>query len=156
MNAAPRQVIARNRRVFHDYEISERLEAGIVLTGSEVKSLRAGAGASIAQSFAAMEGGRLSLRNATIAAYAPAARDNHRPGRPRILLLRRRELARIDGLLRRQGYSLLPLELYFSPRGLAKLDLALARGRRKADRRQHEKAKDWKRRQAQLLRGGTR
>ena len=143
--------IAENRRARHDYNIEETLEAGIILCGSEVKSLRIGR-ASIAESYAGEDNGRLALFNANIPVY-PASRDNHQPKRMRQLLVNRKQRDRLLGLIRREGVTLVPLSLYFNDRGLAKLQIGLAKGRKKADKRQAERNRDWSRQKQRLLRG---
>jgi len=142
--------IAENRKARHEYEIEDRIEAGIILQGSEVKSLRTGR-ASIAESYAGEDRGRLMLFNANIPIYEPA-RVNHEPKRPRELLVRAKERNRLLGLIRREGMTLVPLNLYFNDRGLAKLQIGLAKGRRKQDKRQAAKDRDWGREKARLLR----
>lgn len=151
MPTGARQVIAQNRRARHDYLIEDTLEAGVALTGTEVKSLRAGR-CSLGEAYAADQGGELFLLNAHIAPYGPASRFNHEPKRPRKLLVHKRELDRLLGLTRRSGYTLVPLSIYFNERGIAKVELGLARGKRKADKREAEKARDWQRDKARLLR----
>ncbi|GBD41103.1 SsrA-binding protein [bacterium HR39] len=151
MSEAGRKIVARNRRAFHDYHIEERYEAGLRLTGTEVKSLREGR-ANINEAYAGEMGGELWLFNAHIPEYAPAGRFNHDPRRPRKLLLRKRELQKLLGAIRRKGYTLIPLSLYFSPRGWAKVELGLALGKRKYDKRQAEKEREWQRQKERLLR----
>ncbi|HEX9768122.1 MAG TPA: SsrA-binding protein SmpB [Kiloniellales bacterium] len=146
-----RVLVAQNRKARHDYLIEDSLEAGLVLTGTEVKSLRQGR-ASIVEAYAADEKGDLYLFNSHIPIYDAAGRFNHRPKRPRKLLLHRRELARLIGLIRREGYTLVPLSLYFTERGIAKVELGLARGKRKVDKRETQKRRDWQRQKARLLR----
>ncbi len=123
----------------------------MVLTGTEVKSLRQGR-ASIVEAYAADERGDLYLFNSHIPVYDAAGRFNHQPKRARKLLLHRRELARLIGLIRREGYTLVPLSLYFTDRGIAKVELGLARGKRKADKRETEKRRDWQRQKARVMR----
>lgn len=149
--AQGRKVVAQNRRATHDYFIEERLEAGLQLLGSEVKSLRNGR-ASLGEAYAGEDKGELYLFNAHIAEYAPANRFGHDPKRPRKLLLHRRQLERLLGQVRREGYTLIPLSIYFNERGLAKLELGLAKGKRKVDRREDVKKRDWSRQRARLLR----
>jgi SsrA-binding protein len=146
------KVVAQNRRARHDYHIEEHIEAGLALTGSEVKSLRGGR-ASIGEAYAGEKDGELYLLNAHISEYGPANRFGHDPRRPRKLLVHRRELNRLLGQVRRAGYTLVPLSIYFNARGLAKLDLGLAKGKRKEDRREDVKQRDWQRQKARLLRG---
>lgn len=142
--------VAQNRRARHDYLIQDTLEAGLVLAGTEVKVLRAGL-ASIAESYAAEKDGAIYLLNAHFPAY-PAARVNHEPRRPRRLLLRKREIGRLLGAVKREGVTLVPLSIYFNERGRAKLMLGVAKGKRKADKRAAEKERDWQRTRARLLR----
>ncbi len=144
-------LVAQNRKARHNYLIEESLEAGVVLTGTEVKSLRQGR-ASIGEAYAADERGELYLFNVHIPVYDAAGCGNHQPKRPRKLLLHRRELARLVGLVRREGYTLVPLSLYFNPRGIAKVELGLARGKRKIDKRETEKRRDWQRQKARVMR----
>ncbi len=125
-----------NRRARHDYEILETFEAGIVLSGPEVKSLRAGH-ANLTDAHALVRGGELWLVNLHISPYRPAAHDNPEdPRRPRKLLVHRKELARLAGKLREKGLALVPLRIYFNARGWAKVELAIARGKKKYDKRQ--------------------
>ena len=142
--------IAENRKARYEYEIEEKLEAGIILLGSEVKSLRNGR-ISIAESYAGEDQGRLLLFNANIPVYEPA-RVNHDPKRPRELLVKIRERNRLLGLIRREGMTLVPLVLYFNDRGVAKIQIGLAKGRKKQDKRQAEKDRTWNRDKARLLR----
>jgi SsrA-binding protein len=144
-------LVAQNRKARHNYQIEESLEAGLVLTGTEVKSLRQGR-ASIVEAYAADQQGELYLFNSHIPMYDAAGRFNHQPKRLRKLLLHNRELARLIGLIRREGYTLVPLSLYFNERGIAKVELGLARGKRKADKRETEKRRDWQRQKARLMR----
>lgn len=143
--------IAVNRRARHEYFIEEALEAGLVLTGSEVKSLRQGK-ASIGESYAGPDRGDLTLFNAHIAEYDAAKHFNHAPRRPRRLLVHRKERDRLLGLVRREGCTLVPLALYFNERGIAKLEIGVARGKKKADKRETEKKRDWQRQKARLMR----
>jgi SsrA-binding protein len=145
------KLIADNRKARFNYEIGDKVEAGIVLTGSEVKSLRAGK-ANITESYASDERGELYLINAHIADYAQAARDGHAPTRPRKLLLHKRELARLLGAIQRQGMTLVPLRMYFNARGIAKVELGLARGKKLHDKRETEKKRDWARQKGRLMR----
>ncbi len=144
-------LIAQNRKARHNYLIEESLEAGLVLAGTEVKSLRQGR-ASIVEAYAADRQGELYLFNSHIPIYDAAGRFNHQPKRPRKLLLHSRELARLIGLIRREGYTLVPLSLYFNERGIAKVELGLGRGKRKVDKRETEKRRDWQRQKARLMR----
>lgn len=146
-----RKRVAQNRRARHDYFIEDRMEAGLVLTGTEVKSMRLGRG-SIAEAYVADKGGELYLVGAHIPEYEAASRFNHEPRRPRKILVRRREMAKLLGQVRRDGYTLVPLEIYFNERGLAKLEFGLARGKRKVDKRETTKARDWQRQKSRLMR----
>lgn len=143
---------AQNRRARHDYFIDSTLEAGIVLVGTEVKSLRSGQ-ASINEAYAGERDGELFLMNAHIPEYTQAHKLlQHEVRRPRKLLLKRRELGKLLGAIRKEGVTIVPLSVYFNPRGMAKVQLGLARGKRKADKRESEKARDWKLEKARLLR----
>ena len=148
---SPKNVVAQNRRARFDYFIEETLEAGIMLTGSEVKSLRSGK-SSIGESYAAAEGGALWLINAHIPEYPGAKNFGHSPRRHRKLLLHKREIERLSGSLKRDGITIVPLEVYFNDRGLAKLMLGLAKGKRQVDKRHTIKERDWKRDKARLMR----
>lgn len=142
--------VAQNRKARHDYFILESLEAGIVLAGSEVKSLRL-SNASIAESHAGAMGGELFLFNAYIPTYK-ASRDNHEERRPRKLLINRRERNKLFGSIKREGVTLVPLSIYFNDRGIAKVELGLAKGKKKQDKRAAEKEKDWQREKGRALR----
>ncbi len=146
-----RKVVAENRRARFDYFIEDVVEAGLVLTGTEVKSLRAGR-ATIAEAYAAPEGDGIYLVNATIPEYAHGNRENHEPKRPRKLLFRSREMARLTLAVTRKGYTLAPLRLYFNDRGIAKIEIGLALGKKHGDKRETEKARDWSRQKQRLLR----
>jgi len=146
-----RRVVAENRKARHNYDIIETLEAGIALQGSEVKSLREGK-ANIAESYASAEKGELYLINSSIQEYKQANRFNHEERRHRKLLMHKREIARLIGATEREGMTLVPLKLYFNDRGIAKVQLALARGRKKHDKREAEKEREWQRQKARLLR----
>ena len=141
--------VAENRRARHDYQIEEIVEAGLILTGSEVKSLRSGR-ASIAESYASEENGNLALINANIPIY-PAARENHQPKRMRTLLLKSKQRDKFLNMIRRDGYTLVPLSLYFNKKGVAKLSIGLAKGRKKHDKREASKQRDWVRQKHRLL-----
>jgi SsrA-binding protein len=145
------KIVAENRRARFDYFIEDRVEAGIALTGTEVKALRQGEG-SIAESYAAVEGDEIWLINGHIPEYSHGNRLNHEPRRPRKLLLKAREIARLNGAVTRQGLTLVPLSIYFNSRGRAKVELALARGKKMHDKRETVKERDWKREQQRLLR----
>ena len=145
------KLIAENRRARYNYEIEDTIEAGIILTGSEVKSLRVGK-ANIAESYASNEDGELYLINAHIDDYPGAARFGHEPTRHRKLLLHRKEMARLLEAVQRQGMALVPLRLYFNARGIAKLLLGLGRGKKVHDKRETEKKRDWDRQKSRLMR----
>ena len=145
------KIVAENRRARFDYFVEDRMEAGIVLSGTEVKSLRHGEG-SIAESYAAVDGEEVWLINSHIPEYSHGNRMNHEPRRPRKLLLKWREIAKLQGATTRQGLTLVPLSIYFNSRGRAKVELALARGKKVHDKRETVKERDWKREQARLLR----
>jgi SsrA-binding protein len=143
--------MAQNRRARHDYFIDETLEVGLILLGTEVKSLRQGR-ASINESYAGESDGNLTLFNSHIPEYSAANRFNHEPRRMRVLLVKTRERDRLLGLVRREGCTLVPIKLYFNDRGIAKLELGVARGKRKAHKRQDQKTRDWNREKSRLLR----
>ena len=146
-----RRVVAQNRRARHDYFIEDTIEAGIMLLGSEVKSLRGGK-ASIGESYAADQGGELFLVNAYIPEYGGANQFNHEPKRPRKLLVHRREMGKLLGAITRDGMTLVPRDIHFNPRGIAKVLLGLAKGKRKGDKRETVKERDWQRDKARLMR----
>lgn len=146
-----KKIVALNKRARFDYFIEDNIEAGIVLHGSEVKSLREGKG-SIAESYASDEGDELFLINAFIPEYYEASSFNHEPRRPRKLLVRRRELNRLLAAIRKKGMTLVPLSLYFNERGMAKVELGLATGKKKTDKRSTEKERDWQRQKGRLMR----
>lgn len=146
-----RKAVAQNRRAFHDYFIDERLEAGLLLTGTEVKSLREGR-AQISEAYAGEMGGEIYLFNAYIPEFHGGNRFNHETRRPRKLLLRKREMQRLAGAVRREGMTLVPLQLYFTPRGWAKVELGLARGKKAHDKRASIKERDWHREKQRLMR----
>ena len=145
------KVVAENRRARYDYAIEEVFEAGIALTGTEVKSLRFGEG-SIAESYAEVKDGEVWLINSNVPEFSHGNRFNHEPKRPRKLLLNHREIAKLFGAVAREGMTLVPLSIYFNARARAKVELALAKGRKLHDKREHEREKDWKREQGRLLR----
>ncbi len=145
------KLIAENRRARFDYFLEETFEAGLILTGSEIKSLRLGK-ANIAESYAAADGRELALVNAYIPEYGPANRFNHEPRRPRRLLLHRKQIDKLLGAVRRDGRTLVPTRLYFNDKGLAKLELALAKGKSAPDKRATVAERDWKREQGRLMR----
>ena len=146
-----KKVVAENRRARFDYFIEDTTEAGIALTGTEVKSLRFGEG-SIAESYAEVKNGEVWLVNANVPEFSHGNRFNHEPKRARKLLLHEREIARFTGAVERKGMTLVPLSIYFNARGRAKVELALAKGKNVADKRQTIKDRDWKRDQARIMR----
>ena len=145
-------LIAENRRARYDYFLEDAIEVGISLTGSEVKSLRQGK-ANIAESYAAVAGRNIELVNAYIPPYGNANRFNHEPRRARKLLLHRKQIDRLIGAVEREGRTIIPTRLYWNEKGLAKLELALAKGKKLHDKRATESDRDWKRAQGRLLRG---
>jgi SsrA-binding protein len=146
------KLVADNRRARYDYELGESFEAGLALTGTEVKSLRAGK-ATIAESYAHVDrAGEAWLVNANIPEYAAGNRFNHEPKRPRKLLLKSREIAKLARGVEREGMTIVPLRLYFNARGRAKLQIALGRGKKLHDKRETEKKRDWGREKGRLLR----
>lgn len=145
------KLVAENRRARHEYEIQDTVEAGLLLMGSEVKALRLGK-ANIAESYASAEKNDIYLINANIPEYKNANRENHAPTRARKLLLHRKEISRLQGVVQREGMTLIPLKLYFNNRGMAKLLVGLAKGRKLHDKRAVQKDRDWKRDKARLLR----
>ena len=145
------KLIAENRRARFDYFLEETFEAGLALTGTEVKSLRNGR-ANIAESYAAVEGRDIYLINADIPPYSQANRFNHEPRRHRKLLLHRKQLDRLIGAVQREGRTLIPTKLYWNEKGLAKLELALAKGKKLHDKRETSAERDWQRDKARLLR----
>jgi len=147
-----RKVVSENRKARHNYSIEEVIEAGLVLTGSEVKSLRQARGATIAEAYATDEGGEMFLINANIPIYNEANRFNHEPKRARKILLKKREASKLMIAIQREGMTLVPLQLYFNKRGIAKLALALAKGRQVHDKRAAIKERDWNRQKGRILR----
>jgi SsrA-binding protein len=145
------KVVAENRRARFDYFVEERFEAGIELQGTEVKALRTGEG-SIAESYALVEGEEVWLINSHIPQYGAGSWMNHEPRRRRKLLLRAKEIGKVQGAITRQGLTLVPLSIYFNTRGRAKIELALAKGKKAHDKRETIKERDWKREQGRLLR----
>jgi SsrA-binding protein len=140
-----------NRRARFDYELIETFEAGIELVGSEVKSLR-NASVNLGESYAAMKGTELFLLNSNIPEYREANRFNHDPKRPRRLLLHRKQIDRLAAGVLREGLTIVPLKMFFNPRGRVKVDIALAKGRKLHDKRENIKSRDWGREKARLLR----
>jgi SsrA-binding protein len=145
------KTVAENRRARYDYYIEDKFEAGIMLTGTEVKSLRFGEG-SIAESYAEIRAGECWLVNSNVPEFSHGNRHNHEPKRPRKLLLKEREIARLHGAVERKGMTLVPLSIYFNSRGRAKVELALAKGKNAADKRQTTKDRDWQRDKARIMR----
>jgi SsrA-binding protein len=145
------KIISDNRKARFNYEIGEVFEAGIALTGSEVKSLRAGK-ANIGESYADSRRGELWLVNANIPEYFQAGQFNHAPKRPRKLLLHRRQMNKLAGAVEREGMTLVPLKLYFNEKGRAKVEIALARGKKLHDKRETERKRSWERERGRLLR----
>lgn len=142
--------ICRNRRATFDYEIEETLEAGLILMGSEVKSLRAGK-ASINEAYAGEKDGEIYLFNANITEYGPATRFNHEPKRPRKLLLHKREQQKLLGVLARKGYTLVPMAMYFNHRGIVKLKIGVGVGKKNVDKRETIKERDWQRQKERVM-----
>lgn len=145
------KTVAENRRARYEYFIEDTVEAGIALTGTEVKSLRFGQG-SIIESYAEVQDGQVWLVNANIPEFSHGNRFNHEPKRPRKLLLHEREINKLYGAVARDGMTLVPLSIYFNGRGRAKVELALAKGKKAHDKRETIKERDWKREAARLLR----
>jgi SsrA-binding protein len=145
------KVVADNRRARFNYEIGETFEAGIALTGTEVKALRGGK-ATIAESYADSRGGELWLINANIPEYLQGGRFNHAPKRPRRLLLHKRQIDKLSGAVDREGMTIVPLKLYFNEKGRAKLEIAVARGKKLHDKRETDRKRSWDRERARLLR----
>jgi SsrA-binding protein len=150
-NSDQYRVVAQNRRARFDYEILETLEVGIILTGSEVKSLRLGT-SSINESFAGEMEGEIFLFNANIPEYLQANRFNHEPKRPRKLLMRKRQVNKFLTAIRRKGMTLVPLKLFFNAKGRAKLELGLGKGKKAVDKRDTIKERDWQRDKARIMR----
>ncbi|WP_174280099.1 SsrA-binding protein SmpB [Sphingomonas bacterium] len=146
-----KKIVAENRRARFEYSIETVYEAGLALTGTEVKSLRFGEG-SIAESYADIQNGGVWLINANIPEFTHGNRHNHEPKRPRKLLLHEREVNKLHGAVAREGMTLVPLTVYFNARGRAKVELALAKGRKAHDKREHIKEREWKKEAGRLLR----
>ena len=146
-----KKTVAENRRARFDYHIDETVEAGIMLTGTEVKSLRFGEG-SIAEAYAEVRDSECWLVNSNVPEFSHGNRFNHEPKRPRKLLLHQREIDKLQGAVERKGMTLVPLSIYFNSRGRAKVELALARGKNAADKRHTIKERDWKREQQRIMR----
>jgi SsrA-binding protein len=152
LSERPTKLIAENRRARFEYAIGDVIEAGLVLRGTEVKSMRMGK-ANIAESYAAEDGGELWLVNADIPEYGKAhGQLNHERRRPRKLLLHRRQVNKLMGAIQREGMTVVPLKLYFNTDGRAKIELALAKGKKLHDKRETEKKRDWQRDKARLMR----
>ena len=147
----PIKVVAENRKARFNYLIEDTFEAGIVLTGSEVKSLRTGK-ATIAESYADAKGGEIWLVNANIPEYVQAHRENHAPKRLRKLLLHDRQIHKLASAVEREGMTIVPLKLYFNEKGRAKIEIALAKGKKLHDKREADKKKTWNREKSRLLR----
>jgi SsrA-binding protein len=144
------KTVAENRRARFDYAIDQVFEAGIALTGTEVKALRFGEG-SIAESYAEVKAGEVWLINANVPEFSHGNRHNHEPKRPRKLLLNAREINKMFAAVMRQGMTLVPLSIYFNPRGRAKVEIAIAKGRKAHDKREYVKEKEWKREAGRIL-----
>ena len=151
MSSGIKKLIAENRRARFDYLIEEVVEAGIILVGTEVKSLREGQ-ANIAESYAAIENQELFLINATIPIYAPASQFNHLPTRPRKLLIKQNEINKLWSLTQRKGKTLIPLKIYFDVNGRVKVQIGTATGKDNKDKRESVKKRDWQRDKARLMR----
>ena len=146
----PRGAAAVNRRARFDYEIGQKFEAGIVLAGTEVKSLRGGK-ATIGEAYAGEADGEIWLFNAYIPEYLEASRFNHETKRPRKLLLSKREIVKLSNAVNREGMTVVPLKIYFNDRGRAKVEIALAKGKKHYDKRQTEKERSWNRDKARIM-----
>ena len=147
----PRKIVADNRKARFNYEIGEVVEAGIALTGTEVKSLRNGR-AAIAESYADAKNGEIWLINANIPEYLQASRFNHAPKRVRKLLLHKRQISKLENAVEREGMTIVPLKMYFNEKGRAKIEIAVARGKKLHDKRETEKKRSWDRERGRLLR----
>ncbi len=146
------KTIAENRRARFDYFLEDRIEAGLVLTGTEVKALRVGRAANIAESYASPEGGGIMLINSYIPEYGQANRFNHEPRRHRKLLLHKKQISRLLQAVQREGCTIVPTRLYWDDKGRAKLEIAVGKGKKLHDKRQTEADRDWKRDQGRLMR----
>jgi SsrA-binding protein len=146
-----RRVVAENRKARFSYAIDSTLEAGLMLMGSEVKALRSGK-ATIAEAYAFAKDGEIFLVNAYIPEYTMANRFNHEPRRPRKVLVRKTEAKRLAQAIQREGMTLIPLRVYFNARGIAKIELGIAKGKKLHDKRETEKKRDWARDKARLMR----
>ena len=146
-----RKIVAENRKARYSFAIGESFEAGIMLVGTEVKSLRQ-AKATIGESYVSPEGGEIWLINSNIPEYLKANRFNHEPTRRRKLLLHKRQMEKLVGAVQREGMTIVPLRLYFNEKGRAKIEIALAKGKQNHDKRESEKARDWAREKGRLMR----
>jgi SsrA-binding protein len=146
----PRRIVADNRQARYNFAIGDKIEAGIQLTGTEVKSLRQGR-TNLSDSYAGAIGDEMFLFNAYIPEYLQANRFNHETRRPRKLLLHRRQISRLIAAVQREGMTIVPLRLYFNERGMAKCEIAVAQGKKTHDKRQTEKERDWNREKARLM-----
>ena len=146
-----RRVVADNRKARYLYAIDDTIEAGLVLMGSEVKALRSGK-ATIAESYAHAKDGEIFLINSYIPEYNMANRFNHEPRRPRKVLVHKREVKKLAAAVQREGMTLIPLRVYFNAKGIAKIELGIAKGKKIHDKRETEKARDWQRDKARLMR----
>jgi SsrA-binding protein len=146
-----KKVVADNRKARFSYAIDDTIEAGIMLMGSEVKALRTGK-ATIAESYAQAKDGEIWLVNAYIPEYTMANRFNHEPKRMRKLLVRKTEARKLSAAVQREGMTLVPLKVYFNPKGIAKIELGIAKGKKLHDKRETEKKRDWQRDKARLMR----
>jgi len=145
------KTVAENRKARFNYSIEETFEAGLVLTGSEVKSLRNGK-ATIAESYADAKGGEIWLVNANIPEYFQAHRENHAPKRLRKLLLHERQINKLANAVEREGMTIVPLKVYFNDKGRAKIEIALAKGKKLHDKRESDKKRTWNREKSRLMR----
>jgi len=146
-----KKIVADNRKARYSYAIEDTIEAGIMLLGSEVKSLRGGR-STIAESYAYAKDGELFLVNAYIPEYTMASRFNHEPRRQRKLLVHKNQANKLAAAIQREGMTLIPLRLYFNPKGIAKIELGIAKGKKLHDKRETEKNRDWQRDKARLMR----
>ena len=149
-NERPIKVAAENRKARFNYAIEDTIEAGIALTGTEVKSIRSGK-STIAESYADSKDGELWLINANIPEYLQANRFNHEPKRPRKLLLHRKQINKLMGAVEREGMTVVPLDIHFNEKGRAKVKIALAKGKNAADKRETEKEREWNREKSRLM-----
>lgn len=150
MTAVKHKIVAENRKARHNYDIVETFEAGIVLTGTEVKSLRNGS-PNIAESYASPEGNEIWIINSYVPEYTQGNRFNHDPRRHRKVLLSRREITKMQNAVAREGMTIVPLKIYFNEKGRAKVELAVVKGRKNHDKREADKKRDWQREKSRLL-----